>query len=70
MYYGFYSSANNDGRSFVTEPQDDLMFPPQVVYNGASFRYVRAYQVSTPSQITKFEEWCVTHAQETDVSIK
>lgn len=56
-FYGYYSSYNSD-KNFVTAEQDSSLFPPQVVYQGNTYRYIKSYQVSTPKQEEQFKEFC------------
>lgn len=57
MYYGYYSATNGSGQNFLSEPQDNMEFPPQVMYNNTSFRYMRSYQVGTPHMVEAMMEW-------------
>lgn len=68
MFYGYYSSYNGD-KNFATVSQDSLLFPPQVIYGGIIYRFVRAFQVNTPSQHKSFAEFCVKQNCEIGVNI-
>lgn len=68
MFYGYYTSYNGQ-KNFVTTSQENLLFTPQVLYRGDTFRYVRAYQIETPSQRKAFDAFCEKQGCETEVKL-
>lgn len=65
-YYGLYSTmVGSVSVSLLSEPQDSTRFPPGIFYNDASWRFVRYYRASTPSQVKNLEQW----AQDSNIEI-
>lgn len=67
MYYAIYSETAGP-KSFATA-RDDLMFAPQVMYNGKTFRLDKMYIVTTPSEHKQFQDYCTRMNCELDVQI-
>jgi hypothetical protein len=79
-YYALYTSSNEGvTTSFVTAPQDTMVFPPMVKYESPllkdpkgktqprTYRFVKTFMVASTSQLRKFEEYCDEHHLETEV---
>jgi hypothetical protein len=79
LFYGVYHAATTSQtgcvKQFATLAADRPSFPPQVNYrcdlchSEHGFRLVRSMMVSTPSQHSKFETYCVSQQIERDVRI-
>jgi hypothetical protein len=67
MFYGIYECSGAE--SFATVPQDDLLFPPGVLYKNRAYRLSRTFQVNTPHQKQEFEEYCTRNNIESDVNL-
>lgn len=67
-FYGYYTSYDQT-KNFSTVVYDSLLFPPQVMYNGVTYRFVRAFQVDTPSQHKAFTEFCRKQNCETGITL-
>lgn len=68
MFYGHYTSFDQT-MHFVTKAQEDLLFPPQVMYKNNSYRFIRAYSANTPKQLESFRRFCETQSCERDVEL-
>lgn len=69
MYYGNYTSTDGTNRQFMSEPQGNMEFPPQVQYKNVSWRYTRSYAVTTPSDKKNFDAYVERMGIEVGVKI-
>lgn len=69
-YHGVYRTRNATATmALATVAQEENRFPPSIQYKGASYTLYNIVQVSTPSQIKTFKEYCDQNNIETDVII-
>ena len=63
-------------KQISTVPSTESLFPPQINYQcdlcntTHAFRLVRSLVVTTPNQIRRFNEYCITQQIEQDVVIE
>lgn len=74
-YYAEYGTVETCQKTWVSSPQNNIMFPPQVNYlcdkckKSHNFRLRRTYTSSTPKQNKAFEEYCSRNNLESGVNI-
>lgn len=79
VYHGHYKSATTSLtgciKEFVSLPQNDLLFPPQVNYycdlckEEHNFRFLSGWQVASPKQFEDIKVYCSERSIERDVAI-
>lgn len=69
MFHAIYVSNDQGANSFATVGQDDLLFPPNVMYNNETFRLSKTFQVATPYQEKAFREYCESNHIETNINL-
>jgi len=69
-YFGFYSTQIGASTfSVLTEPQDDVKFPPGIFYNSNSYRFIRYYRTSSPKQIKDLQDWALNSSIEINIQL-
>ena len=69
-YYGLYSTMIGAvSVSIMSVAQDSNRFPPGIFYNESSYRFIRYYRASTPSQIVNLLNWAEDSNIEINVTL-
>lgn len=67
MFHAVYESTGST--PFATVAQEDLMFPPSVLYKNKSFHRTNMFSVDTIHQQENFKAYCKRNNIETDVNL-
>lgn len=66
-FYGIYKSSKS-GKMLSTKAKDDILFPPNILFNSETYLHTGTFTVSTPQQEANFAKYLDRTVSDRDIN--